>query len=191
MIEKPLLYFKKDLEWRAWLLKNHHASTGVHLAFYKVKSNKESMRWEEAVKVALCFGWIDSTVKKIDDEKRKQYFSPRNPKSAWSKLNKTYIKELMKSDLMHQSGLKKIAFSKTNGSWTALDAVENLIVPTELQTAFKKNAIAFENYTNFSPSYRKGYLYWLHEAKREATRERRIAEIIRLCKENIKSRDNW
>jgi uncharacterized protein YdeI (YjbR/CyaY-like superfamily) len=66
-----------------------------------------------------------------------------------------------------------------------------LIVPTELQTAFKKNAIAFENYTNFSPSYRKGYLYWLHEAKREATRERRIAEIIRLCKENIKSRDNW
>lgn len=191
MIEKPILYFKKDIEWRAWLLENHHVSTGIHLVFYKVKSDKESMRWEEAVKVALCFGWIDSTVKKIDDEKRKQYFSPRNPKSAWSKLNKTYIKELMKSDLMYQSGLFSIKTAKTNGSWTALDAVENLIIPFELQTAFDKNFIAFENYTNFSPSYRKGYLYWLNEAKREATRESRITEIIRLCQKNIKSRGTW
>ncbi|MDG2193946.1 MAG: YdeI/OmpD-associated family protein [Polaribacter sp.] len=190
-MKKPLLYFKKDIEWRAWLLENHHVSTGIHLVFYKVKSDKESMRWEEAIKVALCFGWIDSTIKKIDDDKRKQYFSPRNPKSAWSKLNKTYIKELIKNNLMHQSGLDKIKFAKKNGSWTALDAVENLIIPSELQTAFAKNAIAFENYTNFSPSYRKNYLYWLNEAKREATRERRITEIIRLCKENIKSRGEW
>ncbi len=191
MIEKALFYFKNDVEWREWLLKNHSSFDGVHLIFYKVDSEKVSMRWEEAVKVALCFGWIDSTIKKIDHEKRKQYFSPRNPKSAWSKLNKTYIKELIATNAMHQSGLDKIKFAKKNGSWTALDAVENGIIPPELQTAFGKNSIAFENYTNFSPSYRKGYLYWLHEAKREATRERRIAEIIRLCKENIKSRDNW
>ena len=191
MIEKPLLYFKNDTNWRAWLSENHHSSSGVHLVFYKVKSDKESMRWEEAVKVALCFGWIDSTVKKIDDEKRKQYFTPRNPKSAWSKLNKTYIVALLSDDLMHQSGLDKIKLAKQNGAWTFLDEVENLIVPEDLQQCFDANNIVFTNYENFSPSYRKSYLYWLKSAKRAITREKRIAEIICLCEENIKSKGDW
>ena len=191
MIDKPLLYFKKDTDWRAWLSENHHSSKGVYLIFYKVKSNKESMRWVEAVKVALCFGWIDSTVKKIDDEKRKQYFTPRNPKSAWSKLNKTYITALIADDLMHQSGLEKIKIAKQNGSWTALDAVESLIIPEDLQLCFDVNPIAFSNYKNFSPSYRKSYLYWLYSAKRAVTREKRLAEIIGLCEENIKSKGDW
>ena len=190
MIEKPLIYFKKDIEWRTWLSENHHSSSGVHLVFYKVKSDKESMRWEEAVKVALCFGWIDSTVKKIDHEKRKQYFSPRNPKSTWSKLNKSYIKKLVATNLMHQSGLDKIAFAKKNGSWSALDDVENLVIPKDLQEYFNSNKIAFTNYQNFSPSYRKNYLSWLNSAKRDATREKRISEIMQLCEANIKSKEN-
>lgn len=123
--------------------------------------------------------------------KRRQYFCPRKPKSVWSAVNKRYIKELEAKHLIQEVGFKSIEIAKNNGSWTALDDVENEVIPKELQDAFNKNPEAFTNYKGFSPSYRKGYLYWLHSAKREATREKRIAEIIKLCNANIKSRDNW
>ena len=143
------LYFKKDEDWRKWLHDNHESSQGVYLIFFKVTHENDSMRWEEAVKVALCYGWIDSTVKSLGDGKRKQYFTPRNHKSVWSALNK------------------------------------------DLQREFDKNQIAFNNYQSFAPSYRKSYLYWLNHAKREATRQKRIKEIIELCANNKKSRSNW
>lgn len=192
MVEKiPELYFKTDTEWRAWLHKNHNTLKGVYLIFYKVENKEPSMRWEEAVKVALCYGWIDSTVKSLGDGKRRQYFTPRKPKSVWSALNKRYIEELIASNLMHESGLQTINIAKENGSWTALDDVENEVIPEALQKAFDKNNIAFKNYKNFAPSYRKGYLYWLNSAKREATKEKRILEIIKLCEANKKDRGGW
>lgn len=188
MDKKPLLYFKNRSEWRTWLHENHTCFEGVFLIFYTVQSEFESMRWEEAVQEALCYGWIDSTVKKIGPEKRKQYFCPRNEKSVWSKLNKTYIEQLIKDDLMHESGIAIIKKAKANGSWTALDNVENLVIPEDLQDEFNKNKIAFQNYTAFSKTYKKSYLYWLNQAKREETRLKRIREIIVLCEQNIKSR---
>jgi uncharacterized protein YdeI (YjbR/CyaY-like superfamily) len=188
MEEKLVLYFKNAAEWRQWLHENHSSSKGVELIFYRVNSDFESMRWEEAVQVAICYGWIDSTVRRIDDEKRKQTFTPRKDKSVWSKLNKTYIDRLITENLMHESGLKKITIAKSNGTWESLDAVENHEIPTDLEMAFAKNKTAFDNYQNFSPSYRKSYLYWLNQAKREETRKARIEEIIRLCQLNIKSR---
>lgn len=189
MKEKELLYFKNASDWREWLHNNHHSSTGVYLIFYKVNSPFESMRWEEAVQVAICYGWIDSTVKNLDEHSRKQIFSPRKAKSVWSKLNKTYIEKLIAENLMHKSGLAKIEIAKKNGSWNSLDAVEDLIIPEDLAQAFEQNKIAFENYNNFSPSYRKSYLYWLNQAKRTETRNNRINSIIDLCKQNKKSRD--
>lgn len=191
MNEENHFYFKTPAEWRAWLKKNHNTSAGVYLIFYKVESKIQSMRWEEAVQVALCFGWIDSTAKRLDNQRRRQYFCPRRDKSVWSKLNKTYIKTLIAENLMHESGLAKVEIAKQNGSWTALDEVENLVMPPDLQKAFNKNPNAFENYKNFSPSYRKAYLYWLNQAKREETRQKRIEEIVSLCFKNIKSRDSW
>ncbi|MGC4039889.1 MAG: YdeI/OmpD-associated family protein [Flavobacterium sp.] len=188
MEEKELLYFKNAKEWREWLHDNHHSSKGVHLVFYKVGSDKESMRWEDAVQVAICYGWIDSTVKKLDDERRRQMFTPRKDKSVWSKLNKTYIEKLIAENLMHESGLKKIETAKQNGSWESLDSVENLQIPKDLEAAFAQNKTALDNYNNFSKSYRKSYLYWLNQAKREETRANRITEIISLCEHNIKSR---
>jgi len=185
------LYFKTDIAWRKWLHTNHNTDVGVYLIFYKVENEEASMRWEEAVKVALCYGWIDSTVKSLGNGKRRQYFCKRNPKSVWSALNKKYIKELTKQNLMHESGFAIIKTGKKNGSWTALDAVEKGIIPEDLQKAFNKNTKAFTNYKNFAPSYRKSYLYWINQAKREATREKRILEIIKLCNANIKSRGNW
>ncbi|QXP69243.1 YdeI/OmpD-associated family protein [Polaribacter sp. R2A056_3_33] len=188
MKEIDEFYFKNDIEWRNWLSKNYNLSKGVYLIFYKVENIEESMRWEEAVKVALCFGWIDATVKSLGDGKRRQYFCPRKQKSIWSAVNKNYIQNLITDNLMHQSGLDIIEIAKQNGSWTALDAVEKGIIPDDLQLAFDKNEIAFTNFRNFAPSYRKQYLYWIHQAKRETTRKNRIIEIIRLCSKNIKSR---
>lgn len=188
-MDKPELYFKTDNEWRSWLHENHDNQNGVYLIFYKVENKEPSMRWEEAVKVALCYGWIDSTVKSLGSGKRRQYFCKRNKKSIWSALNKTYIKELSASNLMHKSGLQIIEIGKENGSWTALDNVEKGIIPENLQRAFNENPIAFKNYQNFAPSYRKSYLYWVNQAKREDTIKKRITQIIELCANNIKSRD--
>ncbi len=188
MHEKPTLYFKNDTEWRNWLHENHDKHKAVYLIFYKVASATESMRWEEAVKVAICYGWIDSTVKKLDEERRQQLFTPRKDKSVWSKVNKDYIEDLIANNLMHESGLKKIEIAKKNGSWESLDAVENLEIPDDLQKAFDANEMALTNYENFSKSYRKSYLYWLNQAKREETRQNRITQIIELCEKNIKSK---
>ena len=182
-------YFKTDTEWQKWLAKNYNKSKGIYLIFYKVENPEPSMRWEEAVKVALCFGWIDSTVKSLGDGKRQQYFCPRKPKSVWSALNKKYIDELSSKNLIKDAGWNSINIAKENGSWTSLDNVENLIIPNDLQVEFDKNKTAFINYQNFAKSYKKSYLYWLQQAKREATRQKRITEIIKLCALNIKSRD--
>lgn len=189
MKEKELHYFKNAAAWREWLHNNHHSSTGAFLIFYKVNSPFESMRWEEAVQVAICYGWIDSTVKNIDEHSRKQLFTPRKNKSVWSKLNKNYIEKLIADNLIHESGLAKIEIAKQNGSWTSLDSVEDLIIPEDLAIAFEQNKIAYNNYKNFSPSYRKSYLYWLNQAKRVDTRNNRITIIIENCFQNKKSRD--
>lgn len=189
MAEIEELYFKTAREWREWLHENYSTARGVYLIFYKVAHEAVSMRWEDAVKVALCYGWIDSTVKSLGDGKRRQYFCPRKPKSSWSKVNKDYLLALNKEGLLHESGKKAIAIAKENGSWTALDDVENGVIPDDLQQAFDKQPIAFDNYKNFSRTYRKSYLYWLNQAKRPETRVKRITEIIRLCSANKKSRE--
>lgn len=189
IMTKPQLYFPTDSEWRSWLHENHNTSDGVYLILYKVSSPTQSMRWEEAVKVALCYGWIDSTVKRLDHEKRQQYFTPRKHKSVWSKLNKTYIKELTKEKLLHSSGKTIIKIAKQNGSWDTLNDVDNELIPPLLQKAFDANPLAYKNYKNFAPSYRRSYLYWLYAAKREATQQKRIVEIIKLCNANKKQAD--
>ncbi|WP_273567295.1 YdeI/OmpD-associated family protein [Maribacter halichondriae] len=185
----PELYFKNDTEFREWLHENHAEIDGIYLIFYTIAHENDSMRWEEAVQVAICYGWIDSTVKSLGDGKRRQYFCPRKPKSVWSKVNKNYIKNLSKKGLMHKSGLEAIKIAKENGSWTALDDVENGMVPEDLQKAFDSNPKAFKNYKKFTRGQRKSYLYWLNQAKREETRQKRIEEIIRLCEAGIKSRN--
>jgi len=182
------IYFQTPNEWRAWLEKNHDKKPGVYLILYAVGHETASMRWEEAVKVALCYGWIDSTAKSLGNGKRRQYFTPRNPKSLWSAVNKSHVETLISDGLMYESGLKSIEIAKKNGSWNGLDEVESGVVPRDLSAAFEKHPIALHNYKNFAPSYRKSYLYWLNQAKREATRKKRISEIIDYCSRNIKSR---
>lgn len=186
--EIPEIHFERDTDWYDWLLNNHNKAKGIHLIFYKLELSIPTMRWEEAVRVALCFGWIDSKVESLGKGKRRQYFCPRNPKGNWSKLNKQHVKELIAAGLMQESGFKMIDLAKETGTWTAMDDVENGVIPEDLQQAFDENHRAFENYQNFSKGYQKGYLSWLHSAKREETRQKRIEGIIDLCHNNIKSR---
>lgn len=188
MIERPELYFPRAVEWREWLEANHaNYPQGVDLIFYKLENNVPTMRWEEAVRVALCFGWIDSTVKSLGGGKRKQYFCPRNPKGTWSALNKKYISELEQHGLIHESGRQSIRIAKKSGKWSEMDHVENLVIPEDLQRAFEMNDVAFKNFQNFAPGYQKSYLAWLHQAKREATRKKRIEVIISNCEVNKKT----
>ncbi|MDY7022409.1 MAG: hypothetical protein SWJ54_13800, partial [Cyanobacteriota bacterium] len=136
--------------WRNWLNQNHRTLPGVWLIYYKVKSNKPSIRYPEAVKEALCFGWIDSKVKSIDEERYQQIFTPRKPGSVWSKLNKQYIEELIEQGLMTDAGLEKINAACEDGSWTRLDNIEALIIPDDLQLALKTNQTASQNFQAFS-----------------------------------------
>ena len=189
MSEIQEFYFKNNIEFRKWLHEHHYDFKGIYLIFYTIAHKNESMRWEEAVRVALCYGWIDSTVKSLGNGKRRQYFCPRKSKSVWSKVNKNHIKELKKEGLLHESGLKSIEIAKKNGSWIALDDVENGVIPNDLLNEFTNYPIAYKNYKGFTRSQRKGYLYWLNQAKREETRQKRISEIIRLCNANQKYRD--
>lgn len=173
-------------EWREWLEKNYRTSLGVWLIYYKVKSGKPSVRYSEAVKEALCFGWIDSKVKSLDEERYMQVFTPRKPNSVWSKLNKQYIAELIEQGLMTEAGLAKIAAAKQNGSWTKLDAIEALIIPDDLQQALAANPLANQYFQAFSNSSKKNILSWIDSAKRPETRLKRIEQTIISAAQNQK-----
>jgi uncharacterized protein YdeI (YjbR/CyaY-like superfamily) len=171
-------------EWRSWLQKNHHISVGVWLIYYKVKSDKPSVKYSEAVKEALCFGWIDSKVKSLDEERYMQIFTPRKSKSVWSKLNKQYIQELIAEGLMTEAGLEKIEAAKQDGSWITLDAIEALIIPTDLKQALEANETAKRYFEAFSNSSKKNILFWIESAKRPETRLKRIEQTINSATQN-------
>ncbi len=161
-------------EWRAWLEENHANSPGVWLVFFKKGSGTPSVTWSEAVDEALCFGWIDSKVQSIDDERYEQYFTRRKPTSPWSKVNKAKIVELEAAERLTESGLRAIEVAKANGSWTIMDGAEALIVPDDLAAAFS-DGDAREFFDGLPPSTRRNTLAWIALAKRDDTRARRIA----------------
>ncbi|OCQ90609.1 hypothetical protein BCD64_28515 [Nostoc sp. MBR 210] len=178
------IYASDRNQWREWLVKNHLTSLGIWLVYYKVKSGQPSVRYSEAVQEALCFGWIDSKVKSLDENRYQQIFTPRKPKSVWSKLNKQYIEELIAAGLMTEFGLAKIADAKKDGSWTSLDAIEALIVPPDLQQALAANSWANLNFAAFSNSTKKNILFWIENAKRPETRLKRIEQTVTSAAQN-------
>lgn len=178
------VYASSRQEWRQWLTENHSTCIGIWLIYYKVKSGKPSVKYSEAVKEALCFGWIDSKVKSLDTERYMQIFTPRKPKSVWSKLNKQYIEELTELRLMTEAGLIKIEAAKLDGSWTSLDAIEAKIIPDDLQLALQVNEIAFQNFQAFSNTSKKNILLWVTSARRLETRLKRIEQTVNAAAQN-------
>jgi uncharacterized protein YdeI (YjbR/CyaY-like superfamily) len=173
-------------QWRTWLQKNHAKKQSVWLMCYKASSGKPSISWSEAVDEALCFGWIDSIRKSVDDEAFVQFFSKRKPTSAWSKINKEKIERLMEEKRMAPAGLASIETAKQNGSWTILDAVEKLTIPKDLEKAFKANKDSKKFFLSLSKSNQKMILQWITFAKREETRQKRINEVATLAAKKLK-----
>jgi uncharacterized protein YdeI (YjbR/CyaY-like superfamily) len=179
-------YPKSRQEWREWLQNNYDKKTSVWLIYNKKKSNIPTISYGEAVDEALCFGWIDSTAKPLDDEKYMQFFSKRKAKSVWSKINKEKIDRLTKEGLMTKAGFESVETAKQNGSWTILDDAEALIIPADLEDEFQKRQNARNYFLNLSRSDKRNILQWLTLAKREETRQKRIAEIVELAEQNLK-----
>lgn len=169
---------KNREEWRAWLIANHASEKSVWLVYSKKNSALPTITYSEAVDEALCFGWIDSTTKSIDAITYRQYFTRRKVKSVWSRVNKEKIKRLISEGRMAMAGMQSIEAAKQNGSWTALDDVENLLSPDVLKNALNKNATAAVYFENLSRTDKRNILQWLAAARLETTISKRVNEII-------------
>jgi uncharacterized protein YdeI (YjbR/CyaY-like superfamily) len=174
--------------WRRWLAEHHATSPGIWLVFDKKSSRPDRLAYGDAVEEALCYGWIDSTVRTLDDARYVQLMAPRKPKSTWSRSNKVRVERLIAQGLMAAPGLASIERARANGAWESLDAVEALVVPKDLALALRALPGAAKNFAAFSPSARKGYLHWISQAKRPETRAHRVAHVARFAASNQKSR---
>jgi uncharacterized protein YdeI (YjbR/CyaY-like superfamily) len=180
-------YARSGKAWRTWLEKNHQKEKSVWLIIYKKETNISSVYYPQAVDHALCYGWIDSKPNKRDDESYYQFFAKRNPKSKWSKVNKEKVKRLIEEGLMQPAGLAMVELAKTTGTWEALNLVEDIVLPDDLQKELNKNKMALQNWTNFSRSSKRGILQWILNAKRDETRQKRISETVKLASMNVKA----
>jgi uncharacterized protein YdeI (YjbR/CyaY-like superfamily) len=177
-------YAESKVAFRNWLIENHITEANLWLIIYKKDSGTPSITYDQAVDEALCFGWIDSTINKRDDESFYQYFAKRKPKSSWSRVNKLKVEKLISEGLMTESGLKLIELAKQTGTWAALDDVENLINPPDLKEALDENSLAKEYFELFPRSVKRAILEWLMNAKQPDTRLKRITEIIEKAEKN-------
>lgn len=173
--EQVLVTSRQEL--RDWLAANAGRTEGIWLVTYKASSGKPSPSYDDIVAEALCFGWIDSTVRRRDEESAMQLLTPRKPTSTWSSLNKRRVAELIEAGLMTERGLRSVEVAKENGSWSIYDPVERLEVPEDLAEALAAKG-ARTTWDGFPAGARKQMLWWLVSAKRPATRQRRVDAII-------------
>jgi uncharacterized protein YdeI (YjbR/CyaY-like superfamily) len=152
---------------------------------YKKRTGKPSISYADTVEECLCFGWIDSLVKKVDDETYVQKFTPRKTNSRWSTLNKRRARRLIKLGRMTQAGLEKILEAKKNGSWHELDPIHELRrIPHDLAQALAVSREARKNFRKMTPTCKKQFLWWIETAKREETRKTRIEKTVKLVSQN-------
>jgi uncharacterized protein YdeI (YjbR/CyaY-like superfamily) len=178
-------YPKNNEHWHNWLDRNH-TETSIWVIYYKQKSKIPTIKYSDAVDIALCFGWIDSKLKPIDNEKFMQFFSKRKVNSVWSKVNKLKVERLINEGKMTKAGFDSIDIAKQNGSWTILDEAEALIIPIDLEYEFSKQPNAKTYFLKLSRSDKRNILQWLVLAKRQETRQKRITEIVELANKNQK-----
>lgn len=181
----PVYYAKSPAAWRTYLAANYDRLTNTWLIIFKKNSETPSLTYEEARDEALCYGWIDSKPNKRDDDSYYLFFAKRNPKSNWSRVNKERIAALETAGKLALPGQAMVAEAKKRGTWDALNDVENLLVPEDLQTGFDRaGGEAKVNWDNFPPSVRRGILEWIFNARRAPTREKRIRETVEMAGRN-------
>jgi uncharacterized protein YdeI (YjbR/CyaY-like superfamily) len=175
-------------EWRVWLAANHAKKKVIWLVFNKKGTGIPSISYDAAVEEALCFGWIDSIIKKLNDAQFVRKFTPRTEKSNWSALNIKRAEKMIRSGLMTAHGLRLIEAAKANGKWDKPVQKPTLtfILHPEFEEALRCNKVAKCTFDNLSPTYQKQYIGWIQIAKRETTRRKRIQESIRLLEQGKK-----
>jgi uncharacterized protein YdeI (YjbR/CyaY-like superfamily) len=173
------VYHPRDLAaWRSWLSANHNTARGVWVASWRKASGRDPVPYADLVEEALCFGWIDSTVNTLDDERGLQLITPRKPKSSWTRLNKDRFAALEAQGRMTDAGRRAVEVAKANGWWSLFDAVEDLIEPDDLVESLDAAPAARAAWDGFPPSARKQMLWWVVSAGKPATRASRITRIV-------------
>lgn len=173
------LYVTNRDEWRSWLEEHYSTESEVWLLFYKKGTGTPSIPYNDAVEEALCFGWIDSIIKRIDDEKYVRKFTPRKKKSKWSELNIKRVKKMIKASKMTEAGLAKF-------DETAVEKKVEVVISPEIKEALQSNETVWENFMKLAPSYKNQYIGWIMDAKREKTRKKRLKEVITVLEKNEK-----
>ena len=174
MSELITLHFRSRKDWRAWLAKHHASSPGIWFVFYKGQTGQKSI-YEDMVREALCFGWIDSLVKRLDDERYALKVTPRQPTSKWSDINRKRWSELKAAGLLTSAGL---AAAPTDNTYAPRPVIPDL--PVYIAKALKAHSTAWNFFRELAPTYRRDFVVWIHTAKRAETRAKRIRESIAL-----------
>lgn len=182
----PFVEAKTRQEWRSWLESHFDQPSGIWLVIPK-KGSDGDLVYAEVVEEALCFGWVDSMPRTVDDRRYRLLLAPRKPKSAWSRLNKERVERLIAEGKMTPAGLAKIEEARRNGAWGSYDAIEELSVPSDLIEALGRLGEAQSNFEAFAPSAKKAILWWIESAKAPETRAKRIAETAELAAQNRKA----
>ena len=163
--------------WHAWLTKHHRTAAEIWLVFHKEHTGTACVSYEDSVEEALCFGWIDSLVRRLDDDRFARKFTPRKPDSAWSQINRRRYASLRRRALLQEAGRAnapgaRVAIAPPRRQWAT--------VPKYMEQALKANGAAWRYFERLAPSYRRQYIGWIDSATREATKQRRLREAIGL-----------
>ena len=174
-------------ELRDWLRTHWNRSPGIWLVTYKKSAGSKYLPYDDVVREALCYGWIDSLSRGLDEQRSQLLLTPRRPTSKWSRPNKERVAELEANGRMAAPGRAVVEAAKASGTWTALDDVENLVEPAELTAALDAVPEARVAWDALPRSARRATLEWIAAAKRPATRERRLAETVELARRNLRA----
>lgn len=185
--DAPRVQADDQATWRAWLEANHATARGVWLVTWRPRSGRAGLDYDAAIEEALCFGWVDSTAGRVDEDRGRLYFSPRRARSVWAATNKARVERLVAEGRMAPAGLAAVARAKANGSWETLDTVERLEVPEDLAIALDEHPPAAANFAAFPPSTRKQLLGWVATAVRPATRRARVTKVAQAAARNERS----
>ena len=173
----PHVHADDRATWRAWLDANHATARGAWLVTWRPRSGRAGLDYDAAVEEALCFGWVDSTAGRYDEDRSRLYFAPRRPRSVWAATNKARVERLTAAGRMAPAGLAAVERAKANGSWEVLDSADRLEVPDDLAHALHARPPAASNFAAFPASTRRQLLGWIATAVRPATRAARITRV--------------
>jgi len=186
------IHFKNQQSFRNWLKENHDKSNGIWMLYYKKHTKKTTIEYSDALNEALCFGWIDSIIKRVDEERYVRKFTPRKNTKNWSEVNKVKVMKLIEQERMTLAGLQKIdSYLKTgNIDWsTKSDHTDDRDVnnpPEYICKVLKENPPAWEHFQAMTDSYKRNYIGWIENAKQDKTKQNRLNKVIERLKENLK-----